>query len=147
MPTVTRRFTWDAAHRVLGHLGKCRHLHGHRYAAEVTISSEKLNGLGMIIDFAEVKETLGKWIEENWDHNILLHINDPLLREDIIGRTFLRKEIFAGREPYIFFTNPTAEKMAEMLFITAEELLVGFAIKNIRVFETPNCWADYPGGS
>lgn len=145
MQTCTRRFEWDAAHRVLGHKGKCRHLHGHRYVAEVTVSAKKLDNLGMVIDFSVLKEIVGKWIDDMWDHNILLNEKDPLLRvrEESIDCDL---DVFAGRIPYIFQgDNPTAENIAEELFVKAERLLLehGIWVTNVRVWETPNCYADY----
>ena len=37
--TCTRRIEFDAAHRVMGHEGKCKHLHGHRYALEARVAT------------------------------------------------------------------------------------------------------------
>ena len=79
MPTVTRKLEWDSGHRVLNHGGKCRHLHGHRYVAEITVEATQLNDLGMVVDFSLIKERVGKWIDENWDHNFLAHPEDPIL--------------------------------------------------------------------
>ena len=33
---ITRRLEFDAGHRIPDHASQCRHLHGHRYAIEVT---------------------------------------------------------------------------------------------------------------
>ena len=57
---VTSRLEFDAGHRIPDHQSQCRHLHGHRYAIEVTLSGEiiKADGLpvnGMVMDFADVK--------------------------------------------------------------------------------------------
>ena len=35
---ITRRLEFDAGHRISTHTSQCRHLHGHRYAIEVTLS-------------------------------------------------------------------------------------------------------------
>ncbi len=50
--SCTRRIEFDAAHRVMRHEGKCKHLHGHRYALEATFSASGLDALGRVIDFA-----------------------------------------------------------------------------------------------
>ena len=34
---ITRRLEFDAGHRIPNHQSQCRHLHGHRYALEVTL--------------------------------------------------------------------------------------------------------------
>ncbi|MDP2056292.1 MAG: 6-carboxytetrahydropterin synthase, partial [Thiobacillus sp.] len=35
---ITRRLEFDAGHRIPNHASQCRHLHGHRYALEITLS-------------------------------------------------------------------------------------------------------------
>ena len=37
MVTITRRLEFDAGHRIPHHANQCRHLHGHRYALEITV--------------------------------------------------------------------------------------------------------------
>lgn len=144
MISITRKFEFDSAHRVLGHTGKCRHLHGHRYVAEVTLHSVGLDELGMVVDFSVVKDLIGTWIDANWDHNILLHEKDPLA---CIWAGSPNKEIFMGRSPYIFYDeNPTAENIAKALFHQASKLLanqIPLTVGRVRIWETPNCYADY----
>lgn len=139
---ITRRLEFDAGHRVLGHGGKCRHLHGHRYRAEITVGPTRgLDELGMVIDFGLVKELVGAWIDTNWDHNMILHPEDPL-------RYFLDdSERQEEREPYVMpeECNPTAENLAIVLFHKSRELLTPqeMRVRRVRIYETPNCWADY----
>jgi 6-pyruvoyltetrahydropterin/6-carboxytetrahydropterin synthase len=140
---ITRVLEWDSGHRVLGHEGKCRFLHGHRYTAEVTVAplveELPLDNLGRVLDFSVVKELVGAWVDHNWDHNVLLHERDPLLQvED-------PNTVFGPRSPYVMPGNPTAENMAQILFNRAQALLrkKGIEVVNVRIYETPNCWADY----
>lgn len=158
MQTCTRRIEFDAGHRVLGHGGKCRHLHGHRYAAEVTCRALCLDSLGMVVDFSVIKDKVGRWVDENWDHNILLHPNDPLAElharlkqnahrfpdNDEIEQ--IAWGVFHGKDPYLMPEgNPTAEYIADHLFHMANTILASDRIEvvHVRVYETPNCWADY----
>lgn len=140
MTTITRDFHFDAGHRVLGHEGKCKHAHGHTYTAEVEvapIASNGLDGLGRVIDFGVLKEKVGQWIEENWDHQFLLNAEDTSL-----GRA-LTKE---GSQVYWMHRgNPTAENIAAELFHAANELLARNGIKVVRVTirETAKCRATY----
>lgn len=149
--TCTRRLEWDSGHRVLGHEGKCRHLHGHRYAAEITVEAANLNELGMVVDFSVVKGIVGAWIDQYWDHNMLLHPEDPLaklyrmptlyaIQEDI------QNEMFKGKNPYIMpadFPNPTAENIARVLLIQCQRILpTTLLTSKVRVYETPNCYAE-----
>lgn len=163
MITITRRFEFDSAHRVWGHESKCKHLHGHRYVAELTVTSNDLDNLGRVIDFSVVKDIVGRWIDNNWDHNILLHPEDRLghiwtkayngtgpchNKETKSNRAWMQAlAIFDTKAPYIFpkDTNPTAENIAKVLFENAARLLKHLPIKvtHCRVYETPNCFADY----
>lgn len=141
MITITRILEWDSGHRVLGHEGKCRHLHGHRYKAEITVTSPELDSIGRVIDFSVIKKEVGEWIDKHWDHNLILHVNDPLNEFDTAH------DIFQGKAPYILSCNPTAENLAEVLFWVAYGLLTKYQITAIRVriWETPNSFADYTG--
>ena len=74
--TCTRRLEWDAMHRIPRHESKCAAFHGHRYAAELTCLAP-LDDRGRVIDFGVVKERVGGWIDENWDHTAILQRDDP----------------------------------------------------------------------
>jgi len=151
--TVTRKLEFDAGHRLIGHESKCRHLHGHRYVAEITVSSMELDTCGRVIDFSKIKEVVGGWIDQYWDHNMILNELDPLLSLD--ANQGAPYNIFNGKHPFVMFDdrtyadvpgcNPTAENMVKFLFDTAVTLLRPYHIQvdKIRLYETPNCWADY----
>lgn len=100
----SRRFVFDAAHRVIGHGGKCRFLHGHRYECEAVFVAEQLNDLGMVIDFGIIKEILGGWINENLDHNMILSVDDQQMATDVTNYT--------KQQTYFLKSNPTAENIA-----------------------------------
>lgn len=150
MPTITRSLEFDAAHRVLGHEGKCANLHGHRYKAEIKVTGPRLDDKGRIVDFSVIKDKIGKWIDEKWDHNIILNRKDPLA--DIYFRSSESdvRDFFGPKNPFIMppGANPTAEVMAAFLHNTANGLLVplelGIQVESVRIYETPNCWADFP---
>lgn len=142
--TITRKFGFDAGHRVWGHEGKCKHLHGHRYTAEVTILAPKLDNLGRIVDFGEVKELIGSWIDANWDHNLILYEKDDLASLAFDQRHL--EGIFQGKQPYIMTKNPTAENIAEELYLVGCDLLRDnhcLQISEVRIWETPNCCATF----
>lgn len=129
-----RAIEFDAAHRLLEHEGKCRHMHGHRYKLEASFSAESLDNVGRVVDFAIVKEKLGGWIDEHWDHTTILHVKDKALGDSISSHT---KQV-------IFYlpTNPTAENMAAYIFeVVCPKLFVGTGIEctGITLHETPNC--------
>jgi 6-pyruvoyltetrahydropterin/6-carboxytetrahydropterin synthase len=134
---------------VLKHESKCKHLHGHRYVAEVTVTAEELDSLGRIIDFGVVKQLVGGWIDANWDHNMIFHPDDPLLKVLVNGPLTMMQveDITGGKRPFVLDSNPTAENLARVLFQAAGELLQPYDIRVVRVrlHETPNCFATFYG--
>lgn len=157
MPVIFRSFEWDAGHRVLGHEGKCKRLHGHRYKATVYVEAPALDKLDRVIDFGDMKKIIQGWIDEHWDHNFICHEDDPILDSyppatcDPDERTMGSKEqqlaqVFAGKHPYVMLhgTNPTAEALAEELYEQVDPLLPRpLKIVKIELWETPNCGCEY----
>ncbi|MFA6315603.1 MAG: 6-carboxytetrahydropterin synthase [Candidatus Paceibacterota bacterium] len=128
--TVTKRYDWDMGHRLPDHGGKCRRLHGHRYTAEIDITGRVCTD-GMVVDFGDLKQVLEQRIGA-WDHRCMLHDKDQLMSnykpeaQDLWG-------VF--RVPFI----PTAENIAvEVLRL----LRVDFNVTRVRIYETPNGWAE-----
>ncbi len=144
MLTVTRRLEWDAAHRIPRHESKCAALHGHRYVAELTATAPALDDRGRIIDFGVIKAIVGAWIDERWDHTALLMRGD----EDPVIQAVARSNAAHGRPVYWLERPPTAENIAAELARVAAELLAhtGVTLTRIRVWETPNCSADWTPG-
>jgi len=135
--TCTRRIEFDSAHRVMGHEGKCKNLHGHRYCLEATFVAKNLDTLGRVVDFGVIKEELGGWIDEHWDHTTILFDKDKSLGKAISDVT--------GQKIFYLPTNPTAENMAEYIYQhVCPKLFAKLPIEcvRIRLNETPNCYAE-----
>lgn len=155
---ISRSFEFDAGHRVWGHESKCAHLHGHRYKAEVRFTAPQLDQLGRVIDFGVLKDLIGTWIDDHWDHNMILHPQDPFFAvlEDETRLGFLIQLL--GQEhnsglvkwPYVMpeGTNPTAENLARELFLHAGGLVMAnypeVSLHSVKLWETPNCYAIFP---
>ncbi len=139
MPEIscTRHIEFDAAHRVMLHESKCKHLHGHRYVIEATFTANALDSLGRVVDFGVIKEKLGGWVDANWDHNTILCVKDKPLG------TLIEQEL--GQRIFYLPTNPTAENLAAYLLETVCPALFTddtLRCTRIRLWETPNCYAD-----
>lgn len=131
MYSVTREITFCYGHRLLDYDGKCKHLHGHNGRAVITLQAEKLDDLGMVLDFSLLKRVVGGWIDETLDHKMLLHRDDPVL-------AFLREQ---GEPVHVMDVNPTAENIARLIFdYTASQ---GFPVVEVRLWETETCYATY----
>ena len=81
---ITRRLEFDAGHRIPNHNSECRHLHGHRYAIEVTVSGDMVTAdgdaeQGMVTDFASVKSLMQQHIVAAWDHAFLAYAKDEVI--------------------------------------------------------------------
>ncbi len=135
-PRVTRRLRFDAAHRLTKNKGKCWNLHGHSYTAEFTVQALTLDTEDMVLDFGAIKWHVGRWIDTHWDHGLLLH-------EDDKGLLVLAEN--HGWKVQSFPEDPTVEVLVKYLFLLAKKLLEDIEVRvvHVRLYETPNCWADY----
>lgn len=141
MILITRKFEFDAGHRIVGHESKCKFLHGHRYVAEITFQAPKLDALGRVRDFGELKKEIGSWIDDNLDHNMILFNQDPILN---FGDADILR--ICGRSPFIVPFNPTAENLSKFLFEESQRIVSEIwheplVVEAVKLFETPNCWA------
>jgi 6-pyruvoyltetrahydropterin/6-carboxytetrahydropterin synthase len=136
MFTAIRYHDISCGHRVVGHEGKCQFLHGHNYRFHFFCQAAKTDEVGRVIDFGVIKATLCEWLEKNWDHKLLLWIDDPMCTtfEDL-------------RETYVAVPfNPTAENMARYMVEEIGPVLLGmYAVRLVRVTveETAKCSATY----
>ena len=141
---ITRRLEFDAGHRIPNHDSQCRHLHGHRYALEVTLSGTLIcepgaPGEGMVMDFSEVKAIAQRVVVDVWDHAFLAWRGDVKVIE------FLAT--LPGHKTVLFDAPPTAEHLAAVAFSTLQAAYIGqysnqLRLERVRLYETPNCWAD-----
>src|SRR5437764_12964475 len=79
MYRVTRETHFCYGDRLLDYEGKCRHLHGHNGKAVIVLQGDRVDERGMVMDFSDVKRTVGGWIDATLDHTMLLHKDDPVL--------------------------------------------------------------------
>ena len=76
---VSKKFKWEAAHRIPWYKGKCQHLHGHSYKMEVEFEGET-DANGFVIDFNELKSMIQPLVDE-LDHTTIISENDTELRQ------------------------------------------------------------------
>jgi 6-pyruvoyltetrahydropterin/6-carboxytetrahydropterin synthase len=133
MYRVTREIHFCYGHRLLNYDGKCRHLHGHNGRAVITVAAERLDPLGMVLDFGRIKDVVTEWIDETLDHKMLLHRDDPAL-------PYLRQ---LGEPVHVLDVNPTAENIARLIYDFVASR--GFPVVEVRLWETVHCFATYSG--
>lgn len=74
---ISKEFSFEMAHALEGHDGKCANIHGHSYVLTVTVSGtpitdEKSPKLGMVIDYVDLKKIVKEEIIDSHDHAVLL---------------------------------------------------------------------------
>jgi 6-pyruvoyltetrahydropterin/6-carboxytetrahydropterin synthase len=111
--SVTKRFTFEAAHHLPNYEGKCKNLHGHSYILEVTVSGSIDSNSGMVVDFSKLKKIIQEKIIDKYDH---AYIND-------------------------FLSLPTAENMIKD--IISRIGYIGVNLKKIKLYETEDSWAEW----
>lgn len=123
--TIFKDFTFAAGHRIPDHPGECRYLHGHNYRVRVHVRAEKLDAIGMVVDFSRLRE-MTESVAGRFDHRV---INDI---------------------PPFDSRNPTAEHIAEFLFHSmseqmdqAEETAGRVKVCKIEVWENETSCAIY----
>lgn len=130
---VTREIEFCYGHRLLNYAGKCRYLHGHNGTAIITIEGPDLDDRGMLVDFSDIKSAVSTWIDDNLDHRMLLHREDPVVET-------LKS---MGEPLYLLDQNPTAENIARLIYEQTLGLNLPVPIVEVSLWETPKCFATY----
>lgn len=118
--TVKSKFA--AAHRIVGYEGCCAQFHGHNFGVEVMVGAEKLNGLGMAIDFKKLKGLVDGVISE-FDHQDLNEL------------------------PHFHEVNPTSESLAKYIYDRLKPLILPpLALSSVTVSETEGYQVTYREG-
>jgi 6-pyruvoyltetrahydropterin/6-carboxytetrahydropterin synthase len=114
--------TFSAGHALRGYRGKCENVHGHNYRVRITIAGAKLDSVGLLMDFSQVKKAI-QGVLQTLDHRFL---ND-MAPFDLI--------------------NPSAENIARHIYQETARLLppnpAGAAIASITVWETDTTAATF----
>lgn len=131
MYSVTKRIDFCYGHRLLDYDGVCKHLHGHNAVAEIEVRADALDSRNMVVDFGDIKRLVKAWIDEHLDHKMILRRDDPYV--------FLLQA--QGEPLYLLDSNPTAERMARLVYETCQQL--GLPVTRVTLWETPTSWATY----
>jgi len=121
MYLLRKSFTFDAAHWIPCHEGKCKNLHGHTWRLDVILYAHALQEAGpesgMVCDYGRIKEFVQPIIEQYLDHQCL---------NDTVG----------GFIPVV-----TSETLAKWLYEQVKPLIP--QLRAIEVWETPTSSCRY----
>lgn len=132
---VCKIFTFDSAHQLIGHKGKCANVHGHTYKLEVVIYGP-IQGPGnpteegFVIDFGDLKKIVKEHIVDPMDHAFLSAGNEPSV--PVLSST--------GSKLMNLGFRTTVENIA--LFICQKLKSVGLPVYSVKLWETPTAWAE-----
>jgi 6-pyruvoyltetrahydropterin/6-carboxytetrahydropterin synthase len=107
--------TFAAGHALRNYKGRCENVHGHNFRVRVTLEGERLDDTGLLVDFLDVKKSMGEIISR-LDH------------------------VFLNEIPPFDVRNPSAENIAEYFHQELSRRLtenpVPVHIQEVRVWET-----------
>lgn len=133
--TVCKIFTFDSAHQLIGHKGKCSNLHGHTYKLEVVLKGIPRAGAGhsdegFVIDFSDIKTVVQQSLVDRLDHAFLAMGNEPVL-ETLIS---------TGSKVALLNFRTTVENMSA--YIAFELKKAALPLYSVKLWETPTSWAE-----
>ncbi len=105
---LTVRDEFAAAHYLRDYPGACERPHGHNWKVEVTVQGDKLNEIGILIDFKDLKRYLKEVLAE-LDHQDL------------------------NQHPAFQGQNPSSENIARYIFERLSAKLASHPVKLVRV--------------
>jgi len=133
--SVCKIFTFDSAHQLIGHKGKCANLHGHTYKLEVVlkgtlVTDDQLSDEGFLIDFSDVKKVVKKLVVDQLDHSFMAMGNEPVW--ETLNKT--------GSKVSLLGFRTTVENLSSYICHTLKK--AELPVHSIKLWETPNSWAE-----
>jgi 6-pyruvoyltetrahydropterin/6-carboxytetrahydropterin synthase len=107
---------FDAAHALRGYRGPCENLHGHSWRVQVFLKGDKLNKIGILVDFKDLKAKLKKVLNQ-FDHQNLNAL--PLFKKQ----------------------NPSCENLARIIFEKLKRALP--QLEKVTVWESRQTSASF----
>lgn len=132
--TVTRRLSFNAAHRVHNPalsdaenrtlFGKCNNpnWHGHNYVLEVSVAGPIDPRTGYVIDLSKLRDVVEREVVDHIDHrNLNLEV------------------------PFMSGTNPTTENLVVACWNVLAPKIAPGRLTRLRLWETENNYVEYEG--
>ena len=141
---VTKEFTFEMAHALLGYDGSCRFVHGHSYGLTVTVMGATIEDetnpkLGMVIDFGDLKKIVRESVVNQFDHALVLNSKTP--HDALKGSNeMFDKMIFVDFQP-------TSENLiVDFAERIRKNLPGGISLYSLKLRETATSYAEWFAG-
>ena len=119
MAVIAVKHNMEMAHRLSQTEGKCQQIHGHSWWVTLEIKGE-VDANGILLEFGDVKKKFRTFLDEFFDHRLLLNASDPILsvpgNENVpewIDRRYPGAQFMDG--------DPTTEHVAQAIYHWARE--------------------------
>lgn len=120
MFTLTKEFSFEAAHKLPLHDGKCARLHGHSWKMRVVIRGRTLVSAGpksgMLLDYSDISKVVRAFVDDKLDHHYLNESTE--------------------------LDNPTSEILARWIYDQLFQILPA-GLKAVEIDETCTCSCRY----
>ncbi|MGE4486325.1 MAG: 6-pyruvoyl tetrahydropterin synthase family protein [Synergistaceae bacterium] len=141
--SITKKLHFCCAHRLGPDMGRCHKIHGHNYTVDLELeatSTKPAGPSGSVIDFKAIKDVCQKYLDDTYDHKLLLKEGDPLY--DLFASAIEQKINIGPLDVLTTPAYPTAEWMAQQLLIAFESILpLTVRVASVTVWETENAFA------
>ncbi len=139
---ITKEFSFETAHALEGYDGACRHIHGHSYRMQVTVSGSPVDNpedpkFGMVMDFGDLKRIVTDNIVSRFDHAMVI-------RRTAANGNFI--EQLRGRYESVIATSyqPTSENLLlEFVDVLRANLPPSVRLESVRLYETATSCAEW----
>jgi len=139
---ITKEFSFETAHALEGYDGACRHIHGHSYRLQVTVSGSPVSDpespkFGMVMDFGDLKRIVAENIVSRFDHALV--VRRTAGNESLVDRLRVRYESVMAVS-----YQPTSENMLlEFVDVLRRELPQSVRLEAVRLCETATSCAEW----
>jgi 6-pyruvoyltetrahydropterin/6-carboxytetrahydropterin synthase len=117
--TVSIETRFSAAHQLTLADGSKEPLHEHDWLVTASVGSDRLNSMGVVIDFHMLKEMV----------------------ESVVGQLADNR---LGRTEHFKKNNPSAEVVARYIYEKLETIMPkNVKLEHVKVVEEPGCWAKF----
>lgn len=138
---ISKLFTLEMGHALLGHDGQCKNIHGHSYKLYVVLRGTPRRDSGhpkdgMVMDFTDLKRIVQLKILEQFDHALVL--NEVTASE-------VKSTVAAHFEKVVFLPfQPTCENLLlHFVDIIQTDLPPDVELYRVRLDETATAYAEW----